>query len=377
MKQPLSRPKEWLFRIIAVLFGLTVVLAALEIIMRFLPVSDAYAALPVNTQNPLMRYPPHSSHQYSSGWNFALTQQKWANNDGFYSDFDYVQTNKPLMAVIGDSFIEAEQIPNKDTVQAQLQAGLNNHGRVYGFGIQGAPLSQYLIFAEHAKQAYAPNAMVFTIIANDFDQSLLKYAGDFLRGMYMFSDTSEHAQLELIDYDGAQRGGLRGLLKHSALLRYLYANVGLNPKQLDAWFSNAEAATPPVHFGGIEATSSAEKLADSKRAVELFFQHLPEKTGLPPAQILFVIDGIREVHNPEQWEEAKHSYFGQMREYFMQAAQQRGYEVVDLHPIFYQAQLDGQKVDFIPQDWHWNTLGHTLVANAIQQTQVYRQTFNQ
>lgn len=344
--------------------------------MRFLPVSDAYAALPVDTRNPLMRYPPHSTHQYSSGWNFALAQKKRANNDGYYSDYDYVQTTKPLMAVIGDSFIEAEQIPNKDTVQARLQTGLNNTGRVYGFGIQGAPLSQYLVFAEHARQAYQPDSMVFTIISNDFDQSLMKYGGEFLRGMYMFSDTSDQARLEMIDYAGGERSGIRGLLKHSALLRYLYANAGFNPKQVQAWFSAAEATAPPVHFGGIEPGFSAEKLADSQRAVELFFQHLPEKTGLMPDKILFVVDGIREVRTEAQWQEAEQSYFGRMRDYFMQAARQRGYELVDLHPVFQQAQQAGQTVDFIPRDWHWNSLGHMLVADAIRQTRVYQQTFN-
>ncbi|MDD5392552.1 MAG: SGNH/GDSL hydrolase family protein [Thiothrix sp.] len=375
MRKPLSRRKEWLFRAISFLFGLSIVLGGLEIVLRFLPVSGVYTALPVNATNPLMRYPPYSTHQYSSGWNFAIAQQKQANNDGFYSDYDYVQTTKPLMAVIGDSFIEAEQIPNKDTVQALLNAGLRGEGRVYGFGIQGSPLSQYLIFADHARREYQPKAMTFTIIANDFDQSLMEYGKDILSGMYLFSDTSEQARLELLDYPGSYRSGLRGFLKNAALVRYLYANVGLNPKQIKAWFDHPD--TPPVHFGGIGAATDAKRLTNSKRAVELFFQHLPKKTGLPTEKILFVVDGIREVNNETDWKAAQQSYFGQMREYFMQAARQRGYEVVDMHPTFYQAQQAGKKVDFVPQDWHWNSVGHRLVADAVKQTRVYQQTFSQ
>jgi hypothetical protein len=345
----------------------------LEIVLRFLPVAGIHAALPVNAASPLMRYPPYSIHQYSSGWNFAIAQKKWANNDGYYSDYDYIQTNKPVMAILGDSFVEAEQIPNSDTAQALLQIDMGNQGRVYGFGIQGAPLSQYLIFAAHAKQEYHPVTMVFFIISNDFDQSLTKYAGDFLKGMYMFSDTTPQAKLVMKDYEGSDRPGLRGILKHSALLGYLYNNLGLNPEQIHAWFGHP--GKPVVHFGGIDADASEEKIADSQLAIGLFFQHLPDMTGLPPERILFVVDGIREVKNESQWPAARQSYFGQMREYFMQAARQRGYEVIDMNPIFYQAQQVGQKIDFIPQDWHWNTLGNRLVAGAVRNSKVYQQTF--
>lgn len=371
------RTKEWIFSVISILFGLALVLGALETVMRFLPVNHVYAALPVDAQHPLIHFPPHTTQQYSIGWQMLSPQQKHANNDGYYSAYDYVPTNMPVMAVIGDSFIQASQVADDETLQARLQQGLHGHGKVYAFGVQGAPLSQYLMFADYARRQYRPSAMVITIIANDFDQSIKRYGSQIFEGMYVYSDATPQAQLELLDYTGPTQGGWRGLAKHSALFRYLYDNVGLNPKRIGIWLKDADQHTPTVHFGGVDANVEPQRLADSKQAVELFFRDLPAKTGLPPDKILFVLDGIREVKSTADWEAAQHSYFGQMREYFTEAAKQRGYPVLDMHPIFYQAQQVGEKVDFIPQDWHWNSYGHKLVADAIRQTPLFQQTFSQ
>lgn len=343
--------------------------------MRFLPVNASYAALPVNASDPIIHFPPHTTQQYSIGWKMAAPQQNWANNDGYYSDYDYVRNGKPTMAVIGDSFVQASQVPNAEAFHALLHNALQGQGNVYGFGVQGAPLSQYLLFAQYARERYQPEAMVFTIISNDFDQSIHQYGSTLLSGMHLFSDTSPQARLELLEYEGGDRPGLRGLLKRSALLRYLYDNVGLNPGQLKAWFAPKPDQSNTALFGGAPANVEPERLMAAQRAVDLFFQHLPEKSGLTADKIVFVLDGMREVKDTATGDIAEQSYFGQMRRYFTQAAQQGGYTVVDMHPIFYQAQQNGEKVDFIPIDWHWNSFGHALVADAIKQTTVYQRTF--
>lgn len=367
-------PKEWLFRLLSILIGLTVALASLELAMHFLPVRDPFMAMPVNAAHPIIHYPPNSTVRYSAGWNFQVVQDKHANNYGFLSDQDYAPTNKPLMMLIGDSFVEAQQVANTATAQALIQQQLGKRGRFYGVGIQSAPLSQYLAFADFARQEFQPKAMAFAVIANDFDESLLKYRKLSSPGMHLFTKANSNARLQLLEYNGS-RGALRDLLRHSALVRYLYLTMQLSPD--DMLQKLASKAQAPVRFGGVDAIVDAEKLADSKRVVDLFFQYLPQKSGLPPDKILFVLDGMREVRNPAMQQAADNSYFGLMRQYFAQAAKGHGYEVLDMHPTFYQAQQDGQAVDFVPLDWHWNGNGHKLVADQIQKSDVFQQLFKQ
>ena len=48
--------------------------------------------------------------------------------------------------------------PHAETLQGRLAADVEGRGRVYSFAASGAPLSQYLVWAEYAREHYAPEA---------------------------------------------------------------------------------------------------------------------------------------------------------------------------------------------------------------------------
>ena len=79
---------------------------------------------------------------------------------------------KPIIAVIGDSYVEALQVKNKDAFHAILDKGLSSHD-VYPIGISGS-LSQYIAFSRYAAEQFSPKLFVFLIIENDFDESFKK-----------------------------------------------------------------------------------------------------------------------------------------------------------------------------------------------------------
>ncbi len=73
----------------------------------------------------------------------------------------------------------------------------------------------------------------------------------------------------------------------------------------------------------------------SRRVVDAFFDLLPAKSSLPADRILFVVCGIRrDMYDPTTLAVARGSYFDQMRNYFMTAAQVRGHSVIDIESIF-------------------------------------------
>ncbi len=69
--------------------------------------------MPVNKDNPVIRFKENRDFIWSKGKAFSITTRKHSNNYGFLNDQDYDPQKKgPLLAIIGDSFIQATQVSN-------------------------------------------------------------------------------------------------------------------------------------------------------------------------------------------------------------------------------------------------------------------------
>ena len=104
------------------IYLLICVVVLLEIIFRVLPTSDSLPLMPVNAENPILKYPANIEVTKQIGFNFQHVNIKSINNYGYASDKDFqekaIQT-KPVISIIGDSFVEALQVKNKDALRAQ------------------------------------------------------------------------------------------------------------------------------------------------------------------------------------------------------------------------------------------------------------------
>jgi len=342
----------------------------LEVVFRVLPVCYPPYILTTDEKNPVARFQENTNYLYSNGWNFNIISRKRTNNWGFANDQDYIRSDSsPLMVIIGDSFVEAHQVANEESMHGILAKEAKPFGRVYSLGLSGAQLSQYLIFAEHAKDELSPNSMVFIIIGNDFDESLIKYKSS--PRLHYFEEKNDKYVLTLIDYNCSV---LKKILRKSAFVRYLMLNLHIkeNIKQLLMKFKH----NPMQFVGNVPSVVSCQRLENSKKAVDEFFHQLPVKSGLGTKDILFVIDGLRpSLYSEEGLMDSKESYCNQIRTYFIRRARQLGYELVDMQPVFIEKNRhDGSTFEF-PYDGHWNQLGHKLVASEIAKSQLYKSTF--
>ena len=358
------------------LFAVVVPLAMLEAICRFLPVTDPPHLLPVTASEPVARFQPGVQYRYSSGWDFSIVTHKRTNNFGynFARDYDPAQAS-PLLAVIGDSFVEAHAVDAGKSAAELLDAGLAGEGRVYSIGLSGAPLSQYLVFAEHARRTLRPQAMAFVIISNDFDESLLKYKSE--PRFHYFEERAGTATLRRVDYEMSTA---KKLLRHSAFMRYVVLNVtaGTRLEALRAALGG-RARPAPDYLGVRDADPPQvleERIRDSRRAIDHFLDQLPARSGLGSDAIVFVLDAMRPaLYSEETLALAEHSYHARMRRYFEAAATARGYEVVDLQPAFIaRHRRDGARFEF-PTDSHWNELGNRVAAEELAKSAVFARLF--
>ncbi|MBI1397582.1 MAG: hypothetical protein GC151_16535 [Betaproteobacteria bacterium] len=334
-----------------------VFLLVAEVVLRFLPVNESLVWEPVNAAHPVQHFAPNRNFLWSLGWDFSVVNRGRTNNAGYVNDQDYsTDDSRPLLAVIGDSYIEALMVPFRETLQGRLAA---DGGRVYSFAASGAPLSQYLIWAREAVERYRAGFMVINVVGNDFDESILKYRG-WPGGHYYVPAADGTLVLKRVDYEPSP---LHRLLRRSALMRYLVFNLKVTdvPATLEGLGAAGRAT-----YGNTAA--GPERLSESRQAVDAFLRDLPAMTGLPPDRVLLLVDGLR---YPDLVEKAAGSYFVRMRTYLIEQASRHGFEVIDLDPLFFADFRRNHQLFHIPEEGHWNSRGHAVAADAVRSSALY------
>jgi hypothetical protein len=354
-----------LFALISVLIGIAGGLVLLEIPLRFLPVHEGMTAQPVDAANPIFRFAPNREVVWSGGWNFAIVNRVRVNNAGFVNDQDYDPADRrPLLAVVGDSYVEAGMVPYPETVQGRLAAQVGDRARVYSFAASGAPLSQYVSWAKWAREHWRASALAIVVVGNDFDESLAAYNAQ--PGFHHYVEDGGSLVLRRYDY---RPGRLRELARKSALARYLIFNLGVlhHHNALRAFlampFATPARASPYV--GNTAAAADAARLRDSEAGVRAFLRDLVEVAGWEPERVVFLVDGIR---YPASDPAILDSYFVRMRGFFLAESRRAGFEAIDLDPMFFAR--PGERFEF-PTDAHWNGNGHGVAATAVLGSAVY------
>lgn len=368
------KKKEILFGFIAVCLSLFVCMALAEIALRFLPVSEGMRSQSVTFDQPVHKFQSDDRVRWSRDWNFSIITDLRVNNAGFVNKYDYAPHGAaPVFAVIGDSFVEAAQVPYEESFHGLLERDARDKydGRfhVYSFGAGGAPLSQYLVFAKHARENYNVKAMAIVIINNDYDESLPKYHYQDTFHQFIKNDEGEYELKLLREYRSTW---WKELLRGSALVRYLYFNVEMSRGwwKLKARISSGGRRKDDV-FVDRTQRESPQYMEASKEAVDAFFRLLPAYAGLPPEKILFVVDAVRPLVY-EGKTVGDNGYISQMNRYFMGRAIIEGYEVADMTQPFTKRYAEtGKKFEW-PTDGHWNGEGHKAVYEAVRDSLIYR-----
>lgn len=361
----MTKRKEFLLATITVLGTVLAMASIAEVVLRFLPVPTGLATVQVTVDSPVYHFTPNRDWIFSRDWDLALANRGRSNNVGFINDQDYRKHgDTPLLAVVGDSYIEAAMVRYPDTLQGRLAKSLESESRVYSFAASGAPLSQYLIWARHAVNEYGAAALIINVVGNDFDESLAMYktAPGF---WYYVPDANQVLRLRLYEFHPSI---LHKLVRASALLRYLVINL----KAGDVWtnLKGLLIRSPTQFAGNTSSDTDSTRIKNSLAAIDAFFRDIADLVGLPPNRVLFTLDGMR---YPEAAERARDSYFEIMREAFKSKAEALDYEVIDLDRWFFARYLtSGERFEH-PRDGHWNATGHAVAAEAVMASKLIRQ----
>ncbi|MBL8833899.1 MAG: hypothetical protein JNL71_16030 [Rhodospirillales bacterium] len=355
----MPRIREVLLGLASAAIATGLLLGSVEMILRFLPVRSAMLALPVDAATPIFRLSPGREFDYSRGWDFDMANRGRVNNAGFVSDVEYDRVDRrPLVAVVGDSFVEALMVPYAETLQARLAAIVGPARRVYSFAASGAPFSQYLVWAEHAVRDYGADGLVVVVVGNDYAESVVAHG--IKPGFHQYARGYDgRLTLQRNDY---QPSAMRAIAARSALFRYVWLNLQLP----DAVAAIRRLVSPPVQYAGFESAAVSPVIeTDSLEAIEVFLADLATRTGLVPGRIAFLVDGFR---YPEAAAGAGDSYFARLRTAFIARARAAGFTAVDMDETFFPLHArDGRRFEF-PKDGHWSGIGHEAAAKALMES---------
>jgi len=333
------------------LFLIITTTVLLEIIFMLLPTSDSLKTQPVTAEDKIVRYKKDRDVTRQLGFNFQHVTIKHINNYGYASDKDYqnkhVQT-KRVVAVIGDSYVDAVQVKTRDAFHAVLDEDLENFD-VYPIGINGSQLSQYLAFSSYAAEEFDPALYVFLIIYNDFDQSFFKYKKS--KGFHYFNEDGE---LNLVEY---QPSLLTRLARNSAFIRYLHIDLKI-ALQLQRIFKGRDITN------SLQPKKKEEFLRTGRLAIDKFLIGVKQLTE--NSKVVLLLDGDRNsIYKGMQQRDITVPSNILFEELKLLSKGIPNVDVVDLHNLFLQDWVNNNTKFNFDYDYHWNEYGHSIAARAL------------
>ena len=361
----------------------------LEIFFRILPASDYFPiSKPVICEDKnnldiycFRRRRKNTKGRYIKGKikPFHIDAFKVTNDLGQFSNIDFSQFKELNLGEIkiisiGDSYVESFQLPNDKTYHGILnKKDIQNQKEVFeitstAFGSSGLAFPNYLkTFEFLKKENYKNDFIIFTISADDFDESFF-YNRSSDRGMFFFEKYGDDIYFK--EYLNPLNVKLRTFfIKNSALARYLIFNIELlniferyPVCKIYSSCRRSQFKTNTLLNKNIENNQNSEI---GYKATNLFLKNLNNFVPniVDRKNIIFLIDSNR-VAIFEGTKE-KNPYFNNQRNFFIKKAKDNGYSIINLKNIFERETLIDKRKFYFKNDSHWNYEAHKVIANEI------------
>ncbi|MGQ0811536.1 MAG: SGNH/GDSL hydrolase family protein [Nitrospiraceae bacterium] len=370
---------------LAVLFvGTVVALVLAEILARALhPLSTVEYRMDSEV-GPLLA-PRQMTRWVNEDYDAAIV----TNSAGFH-DVEHTLDKPPnvyRIAVLGDSYIEALQLPIDQGFVQQLEHTISGWSarkrvEVINLGVSGSGPAQYYRILEKKGLAYKPDLVVMAVFPdNDFRDSFQSLSGTVFKPYYVIQEDGT------LDYVPPHVSGigvnLRPLLRRSAVLHLVRRAIVSLP--VESWFANLGVLAPAGANGQDHARVSIPAdwyvyVADPPDpwpdAYRVTLRMIKESTELAEQQgAFFLVMLIASTQTVEQrWQEALQGYseaktvawdFGRPYREIMTLGTQSGFESIRLLEPFQQDFRATGRSHSWPHDGHWNQRGHRLAAEVV------------
>ena len=363
-----ARLMHWLGNLLLATVALVVTVTVLEhVVFRFLLVPDDL----INnvTTNSVVRYVPATSatfrHPDGTSSRVTINADGWNSTKPVYPRARAV--GRLRVAVIGDSYVHGAFVDVEQGFPEVIERALGRAGvdaEVFRFGMDGAPLSQYLHVLRREVVAYKPDLVVVPLIHNDFDESYrqlrTRYASSFMK--LEAGRDGRIVEIPPADF----KPGAADVMRNFRWFRYLYYKTNLY-LHLKSWTSR-------YFWGGNEdwspefVSSAVDIRKINDHAKNRFFARyvLAEMKAIAVREgfrLAFAMDGVREAiyegRHPLDYEA------GRLNRIARELTAELDLPFVDLQDAFAEDYaVRRQRFEFA-FDWHWNAHANSVVGAAI------------
>jgi hypothetical protein len=339
--------------------AVVVLFLLLELVFRLLIPAREVSYTYYDEEERVVKHDVSGRHGKTEGlWTsgpLARDQGRWrVNNMGWPSQIDYSLDwgDRPLIALIGDSYVEALHVDSDKTMSAVLRRRLAKDFEVYSFGFSGASLCSYLHLSRYVAKHYNPEYLVICVEHNDFVETLC-------------SEAKVHATWCLNVKDGRvqeigpvpyERSRLNKLFRQSAFIRYLRYNLNVSQTMLTGLLAQYQN----MLTGNINLEKTIALREEIEKAVDYVIGHIADENH--DRRVIFLMDAPREDIYAGTLPKSKLMRLNRLLE-----ATCKQYDVayVDLTTTFEASYRQFGNRFERDTDWHWNETGHKCAAEAL------------
>lgn len=348
-----GRARELLGALLGALVAAIVLVVMVEVALRVLPIVSG-----VHRQSPRpgaasssARLLANHDYTWSLGWDLRHVVHGKTNAMGFIAPYDYA-TDQPAIALLGDSFVEAQMLAYDESLAGKLDARLTGGMHALNFGLSGAALPHYLGMAREMGARFRFEGAVIVVTGYDYEEGF-----ETKEGVYRWGDDPQRELIVLVP--AAERGRLVSVVRELALVRYVRANLKLSADKVFARHGD----TP----------CQPRRLSDTDtRRLSGYVAELAPALHLEPARIVMVFNSGS---NTELYDRVDH---GRVRKpacatldslallELRRLARARGMHVIELDALLEPYYREHRRsLDFKPVDSHWNGTATALAAAEI------------
>src|SRR3954462_199903 len=217
---------EFLVALVGAFAAAAVLAVVVEVTLRLLPIVSGVHRQSPNSGATSARLVANHDYTWSMGWDLRHVVKGKTNAMGFIAPYDYA-TDRPAIALLGDSFVEAQMLAYDESLAGRLDARLAGGMHALNFGLSGAALPHYLGMAREMGARFRFAGAVVVVTGYDYEEGF-----EAKEGVYRWGDDPQRELISLVP--AAERGRLQSLAREFALVRYVRANLKLSPDKVFA-----------------------------------------------------------------------------------------------------------------------------------------------